>query len=889
MDRHPFLTNQVRNTAVGHWCRFLVAYRSGLASLILLVCLLLPVGLIAPTAAQEPPRASQAPLDAAEVRAGTRSLFLLYGRIGSITADERAFLVNRRIERILHEPGLDPHQLSVRTFSDGSPGVVLGDFRVVEVTTADAEAEDTTPEQLAEEWATTLRANLTQLKPLYTRQQQTLSVKTLSEHRVLLLIIQVAVLLLVARLCGELALRLGQPPVIGQLLAGILLGQSFLGMVLPELKALVFPVETTQSYLLEVVSWIGVLFLLMLTGLETDIALIRQQGRPTLFIAISGVLVPFALGAGLGFLLPPTLLTTPDSRLVLALFLGTVLSVSSVPVIAKILLDMQLLRRNVGQLILAAALAHDTLGWIILGVVASLAGGGHVDAGHAGKTILGTLLFLVFSATLGRLLVRRLLRWVNDRLRVEHALLTAVIVLMLLSAAATQFIGVHAVLGAFVAGILLRESPVINERVLHPVETVTSAIFAPIFFAAAGLHVNLGVLASPPLLGMAALLTGAAALGKIAGCYWGARLAQVKHWEALSVGFGTNARGAMGLIVGIIGFSLGILTVDMFSMIIVMAVLTTAVTPPLLRWSLRQVQPEAAEEARLRQESLRQRSFLGRIQRVLLPSRGGSDAAIAAEVIDAVAGQQPVEVTGLYVRARGDGNGNGTSALASLKQHLRGEQAAFHPSIVTPEGEGSPPELAIRTILTEARRGFDLVALGCSPDAGTGDAVFGAFVDEIARELSHPLLVVRAPRTAEWSRPQHVLVPVSAAAQSIQAAELAVAVARATGARLTAVYVYEEYDEALFWLTDYEQRAREAGQDLLEQVRSLAEAYHVPAETLLARGDRAGPEIVRVAQERGVDLIVMGGSIRPTRRLFLGSAIATVLRGADCAVAVLRP
>lgn len=861
-----------------------MATRRALAPLALLLCLLLTFGLAASGLAQE---AARGPVDVAEVRAGTRGLFLLYGRIGSITADERAYLVNRRIERILHEPELDPQRLSARTFSDGSPGVVLGDFHVVEVTAADAGAEGTPPMEVAEKWAAILRANLTQLKPLYTRQQQTLSVKTLSEHHVLLLILQVAVLLLVARLCGEVALRLGQPPVIGQLLAGILLGQSFLGLVLPELKALVFPVETTQSYLLEVVSWIGVLFLLMLTGLETDIALIRQQGRPTLFIAISGVLVPFALGVGLGYLLPTTLLTTPDSRLVLALFLGTVLSVSSVPVIAKILLDMQLLRRNVGQLILAAALAHDTLGWIILGVVASLAGGGHVDAGHAGKTILGTLLFLVFSATLGRLLVRRILRWVNDRLRVEHALLTAVIVMMLLSAAATQFIGVHAVLGAFVAGILLRESPVINERVLHPVETVTSAIFAPIFFAAAGLHVNLGVLASPPLLAMAALLTGAAALGKIAGCYWGARLAKVKHWEALSVGFGTNARGAMGLIVGIIGFSLGILTVDMFSMIIVMAVLTTAVTPPLLRWSLRQVQPEAAEEARLRQESLRQRSFLGRIQRVLLPSRGGSDAALAAEVIDAVAAQQPVEVTGLYVRARSESDG--TAALGALKEHFRAEQATFHPSIVTPEGEGSPPELAVRSILAQARMGFDLVAVGCSPDAGTGDAVFGAFVDAIARELAHPLLVVRAPRERLWTQPQHVLVPVSAAAQSIQAAELAVAVARATGARLTAVYVYEEYDEALFWLTDYEQRAREAGQDLLEQVRSLAEAYHVPAETVLARGDRAGPEIVRAARERGVDLIVMGGSLRPTRRLFLGSAIATVLRGADCAVAVLRP
>jgi K+:H+ antiporter len=822
------------------------------------------------------------PENAAQIKAGARGLFVLYGRVGSISAEERAFVVNRRIERILHDPALNPQLIAARSMRDGTPMVALGDFRIVEVTSADAEAAAVPAETLAEQWAAILRANLTQLQPLYARQKPTISVKTLSEHHVLLLIVQVAALLLVARLCGELALRLGQPPVIGQLLAGILLGQSFLGALLPDLKALVFPVEATQSYLLEVVSWIGVLFLLLLTGLETDVVLIRQQGKPALFTSITGILFPFLLGAGVGFLVPTSLLTTPESRLVLALFLGTVLSVSSVPVIAKILLDMQLLRRNVGQLILAAALAHDTVGWVILAVVASLAASGTVEAMAVGKTVLGTVLFALFCATLGRPLVRRTLRWVNDRLRVEHALLTAVVVLMLASAAVTQLIGVHAVLGAFIIGILLRESPVINERVLHPIETVTTAIFAPIFFAAAGLHVNLGVLARPDLLLMAFLVTGAACVGKIAGCYVGARWGGTRHWDALSVGFGTNARGAMGLIVGILGFSLGILTVDMFSLIIVMAVVTTAMTPPLLRWSLQHTKPEPDEEARLRQESLKQGSFIGRIQRVLLPSRGGEDARLAACLVNAVAEHQPVEVTGLYIQANA-GDGAGGQAHDGLREALTAAPARFHPLT-------APPAPSVDAILAEASRGYDLVALGCGPVPGGNGPVFGRVVDGIAQGTSLPLLVVRAPRNPLLgNRSSHILVPTSGAAHSVQSAEFAVAVARATGARITASHVYERHDEALFWLGNHEEQAMAVGQDIVEQVRSLGEAYGVPVEVLLVRGDRAGPEIVRVAREQGVDLVVMGSSTRSTQRLYLGASVGVVLRGVDCAVAVLRP
>lgn len=370
--------------------------RAPLVPLPLLLVVWLGLSATAPRAA--PPDPQQQP---GLVRVGGRTAFVIEEPVGAISPQERAAIVNERVQRILGASELDPQRMEVRRLGDGAPTVALGDLLIVSVTPADAAANGTTPERLADRWAARLRTEITQLKPLYQQQGQA-NVKTLSEHRVLLLILQIALLLLVSRACGELLARLGQPPVLGQLLAGILLGQSIAGSLFPDVHALVFPIEATQSYLLEVVSWLGVIFLLMLTGMETDLRLILQQGRPALWTSVGGVAAPFALGFGTAYLLPESLLILPEQRLLLAAFPGTALSVSSVPVIAKILMDMRLLRRNVGQVTLAAALAHDTVGWIILAAIAGLASSGGFNAAVILRAVLGTLAFSAFSLTLGR-------------------------------------------------------------------------------------------------------------------------------------------------------------------------------------------------------------------------------------------------------------------------------------------------------------------------------------------------------------------------------------------------------------------------------------------------------------------------------------------------------
>ncbi len=191
-------------------------------------------------------------------------------------------------------------------------------------------------------------------------------IKPLGHHELLLVLLEISVLLLVARGLGELMRRFDLPPVVGELLAGVVLGPSLFGAVFPSFQGHIFPRIQEQSDLLAVVSWLGVLMLLIVTGLETDLNLIVRKGKTALLISLGGIIVPFVTGFGLGWLLPETFLADPTKRLVFSLFIATAMSISAVPVIAKVLMDLKLIRRDIGQITLAAGMTDDTMGWILL-------------------------------------------------------------------------------------------------------------------------------------------------------------------------------------------------------------------------------------------------------------------------------------------------------------------------------------------------------------------------------------------------------------------------------------------------------------------------------------------------------------------------------------------
>ena len=234
-----------------------------------------------------------------------------------------------------------------------------------------------------------------------------------------LFVAEVLILVVAGRLLGELMQRVGQPSVMGHLLAGVVLGPSVFGALWPEAQQAIFPSSTAQKGMIDAVGQVGVLMLLLLAGMETDIGLARRTGRASFAVSICGIVLPFACGFALGMYLPDFLLPSPDERFPAALLLGTALSISSVKIVAVVVREMNFMRRNIGQVILASAVIDDTIGWIIIAITLSLVENSQLDWPTLAKSVIGTLVFLGVSFTIGRRLVFWLIRWTNDHFESE--------------------------------------------------------------------------------------------------------------------------------------------------------------------------------------------------------------------------------------------------------------------------------------------------------------------------------------------------------------------------------------------------------------------------------------------------------------------------------------
>jgi Kef-type K+ transport system membrane component KefB len=377
-----------------------------------------------------------------------------------------------------------------------------------------------------------------------------------TEHQLFLFLVDVAVLFLAARLGGELAARIGIPLHVGELVFGILLGPSLLGWIAPNAFETVFPAGPEQRALLDVFAWMGVVMLVLIGGLEARLGILSRARAAVIGSWIGGFVLPFAAGFALGMVFPDALVPTAVGRPVFALFLATAMSISAIPVIARILMDLDLFRTRTGSVIIAAAVADDTIGWIVLSIVTGLAAGG-VAAESVLRTILLTAAFVGLALTAGRFLVDKVLS-LGARLRIPHGNISLVFAIVLCFAAVTQAIGVHLVLGAFVAALLIGRSGKVDRRSVAGLREIGMGFFVPFFFAYTGIKVDLTMLRGNALLFTVAAVA-VACLGKIVGGGLGARFGGLPRWEALAVGFGLNARGAMELVIASIGLSVGVL------------------------------------------------------------------------------------------------------------------------------------------------------------------------------------------------------------------------------------------------------------------------------------------------------------------------------------------
>jgi Kef-type K+ transport system membrane component KefB/nucleotide-binding universal stress UspA family protein len=712
-------------------------------------------------------------------------------------------------------------------------------------------------------------------------------IKPLGEHELYLLLLQFVLLLVVARALGVAATRMGLPSVVGELLAGFILGPSLLGNIAPGAFGAIFPQRPEQVHLLEVVSWLGVIMLLILTGLETDVGLIARKGKGAAAISLGGIAIPFALGAGLGFLLPGDFVADPHKRLVFALFIGTAMSISAIPVIAKVLMEMNIIRRDIGQITLAAGMIDDTIGWILLSVVAGLASSGTINPLTAGRSILYVLLVLGIAYTIGRRLVSLLIRTLDNQIGGDMVKITALMALALGFGAITQVLKLEAVLGAFIAGILVGQVKRFDARLRHTFEQVALGVFAPVFFAASGLRVDLGRLAKPKVLGIGLLVLAIAIVGKFVGAYAGARASRMGHWEALSLGAGMNARGAMEIIVATIGLSRGILTPEMYSIILMVAIVTSLMAPPILRWTLGHVEPSEEEKQRLETEDRRREGFVSNLKRVLLPVRREGDADVAAKLVSLlVAEEDEVEVTSLYLHRDGD-----RSAPERAKESIDSQLEGARSRVKLEEENPS------KTILDEAGKGYDLMVLAAPQrHSDGGSTMFDRVIDDVIQGSPCPLLVVSSPdgddrdsRLATLPG-HHILVPISGGDADRYAAEVAFAMAAGggNGTVVDVVHVVSGPQHTLrMGQDDALLQAMEIGEDVVANIAELGRASGASVETDVLVAEQPEHAIIERA-ERRADLIVVASSRKPvTQRAFFGHRIDYVVGNAPCPVVVV--
>lgn len=720
-------------------------------------------------------------------------------------------------------------------------------------------------------------------------------IEPIDHHAVVILLLQLGLLLLTARGLGQIAVRFGLPSVVGELLAGIVLGPSLLGTIAPGVFETVVPFEPEQFHLLEVVSMLGVLMLLVVTGMETDLQLIRQKGRNAAAISLFGIAIPFGTGVVLGQFMPEQFIADPSQRLVFSLFLGTAMGISAIPVIAKVLIEMNVVRRDIGQVTLAAGMIDDTIGWILLSVVAGLARSGVVEVSSVLQSLLAVVAVVGLSFTVGRRLVERLFRSVDNSIGGDGAKITLLMVLTLLFGAVTHQLGIEAVLGAFLVGILVGQLRRFGHQTRHMFETMTMAVFAPIFFAASGLRVDLTSMADPTILGMGLVVLAVAIVGKFVGAAVGAKLSGMGKWESLSLGAGMNARGAIEIIVATIGLSLGILTPEMYTIILMVAIVTSLMAPPILRWTLQHIPYSDEERERIETEQRRASSFLGNIHRILLPTRGGANSQIAAGLLGMIVQDEEVEVTTMSVLSRGVSSNGEVVAMAerdleSVERHLVQVPAKDRRRVLQ-----DPVGSVQKTILGELTRGYDLLVLGAADATASGvtsDApLFGDVVDTLVQDASTPVMVVshRTVQSGGDHEPltvRRILLPTAGAEAGQHAVEVAAAIAKSAGAGIDVVHVVETDGTSLADLTRH---GHELGTAIVDGEAERLRAFGVSdVRTVVERASRVEAGILEVAARFGTDLIVLSASRRPlTQRIFFGHRADRILSEANCPVVLV--
>ncbi len=697
-----------------------------------------------------------------------------------------------------------------------------------------------------------------------------------ANHTLAIFAAQLILLLLTGRLLGEVMNRFGQPALFGQLIAGVVLGPSVFGLLWPEGREFIFPDNKTLKTMIDAISQIGILLLLLLTGMETNLALVQRRKRAVVASSLSGIAVPFALGVAMAYALPGGAIPMHENRLVTALFLGTALSISSVKIVAMVLIDIGAMRRDLGQLILATAILDDTIAWIIIAVIAGIASHGTIDLATIGASLAGTALFLAFSLTIGQRLVARTIVWVNDHMTIDVPVITTIIVIMLAMSLTTELIGVHTALGAFIAGILVGRSPILTEQIENQVRGFVFAFFSPVFFAVAGLGMDLRTLADGKLALFTVAIIVVASVGKFCGALVGGRLGGLTTRESLALGVGLNARGSTEVIIASIGLAMGALSNQLYTMIVAMAVITTMAMPPMLRWVMARVPLGEEETKRLEKEEAEALEHLPKMERALVYADDSPNGRLASRLAGLFAARQEVLTTVLQPKATDAESADETTRRAHLSEAAQTVLAGTEAKPAIEQLVMERPGDHENAIEREIARGYDIAFVGIDRPIAESQLRFEERLQKLVNSFDGPVAIAinGAGAAGPADVPLDILLPAAGTQDARLATEIAISLAAATKGNVTALHVFDpQADTAVL-----RGRGRRAGMSVLVDVHRAGKRGGVPVKGLTATNIRPEAEIRRALRGGGFDLVVLGTSLRHGETRFLGPRTAALIR-----------
>ncbi len=602
----------------------------------------------------------------------------------------------------------------------------------------------------------------------------------------LILLVQIALILVLSRVMGWLVSLVGQPQVVGEMIAGIMLGPSLLGLLAPSVFITLFPRDSVET--LNILSQLGVIFFLFLIGLEFDFELVRRRGGAAMVISASSIVVPFIIGVGLTFYLYPRIFDDPKHRhfLASALFMGAAISITAFPVLARILTERNLHKTQVGAISITGAAVNDVLAWCLLAFVVAVAQydprrGPWAAVGVA--MMAGAYVMLMFVSV--RPFLERLQIYYDRQGRLTPNIVAAIFVCILMSAYATERIGIHALFGAFVMGCVMPKGSRFVREITDKLEDYTVILLLPLFFAYAGLRTDLRTIFHGHLWGYAALVVAAACIGKIGGAAAASRLCGQSWRESAAIGILMNTRGLMELIILTVGLSLGVINQQVYAIMVIMAVVTTALTTPLLQL----VYPDrlfGIEKASLAAQALR------RAYCVLIPVSDPASGGPLLRMAAAIAGNNPEERRLLALHLRRPTNHD--AYRASVEPELQQEESSLAPLLVDARKDGLTVEPITLTsisvpddIAAVARvRQVNLVLMGFHKPV-IGHAILGGTVHSV---MTHAPADVGIFVNRGLDGARRILVPYLGSAHDRLALDIASRLGRGTtGVQITVLHV----------------------------------------------------------------------------------------------------